>query len=84
MPVAVAAAAPVDTRRIEVHVPREVRIARIEGRRPIVAVGANIVEVGIVPAASGWKEDAVAVGLAGYSVSVDAILGCPGPRTLFS
>ena len=43
---------PVDFIRIEVHVPRVVRVVRIEGRRPVVAVGPRIVEVGIVPVAS--------------------------------
>jgi len=34
--------------RIEVQVPRVVRVVLVERRRPIVAVGAHIVEVAVV------------------------------------
>lgn len=34
--------------RIEVDVPRVVRVVRVERRRPVVAVGAGIVEVRVV------------------------------------
>ena len=84
MPVAAVVAVPVENIRIEAHVPRVSRIARTEGRRPIVAVGANTAEVVIEPVASGWKEDTVAIGLTGYFVPIDAVLGCPRPGTLLS
>lgn len=47
MPV-VAVVVRVHVARIEVHVVRVVRVVRIERRRPIVAVGAGIVEVVVV------------------------------------
>ena len=47
---------PVDIVGIEIHVPRVVRVVRIEGRRPVVAVGTRSVEIGIVPVASGGKD----------------------------
>ena len=56
MPVVTVVVVPVDIVGIEVDVPRVVRVVRIEGRRPVVAVGARIVEIGIVPVASGGKE----------------------------
>ena len=54
--------APVHIVGIEAHAPRAVRVVRSEGRRPVVAVGARIVEVGAEPVASSGKEDAVTVG----------------------
>lgn len=55
MPVVAVVVVPVDIAGIEVHVPRVVRVVRIEGRGPVVAVGTNIVEVGVVPVACGRK-----------------------------
>ena len=69
LPVVAVVVVPVDVGRIEVHVPRVVRIVRIEGRRPVVTVGANIVEVGVVPVASGGKESPSAGRLTGDGVS---------------
>ena len=48
MTVVTVAVVPVDIVRIEVHVPRVVRVVRIERRRPIVAVGAGIVKIVVV------------------------------------
>lgn len=56
MPVVTVVVVPVDIVGIEIHVPRVVRVVRIEGRRPVVAVGTRIVEVRIVPVASGGKK----------------------------
>ena len=50
------AAAPVDTAGIEVEVPRVVRVVRIARRRPVAAVGTDIVETGTAPATCGGKE----------------------------
>ena len=63
-PVVTVDVVPVHTVRIEVHAARVVRDARIEGRRPVVAVGTGTVEIGIVPVAGGRKEDAIAIRLA--------------------
>ena len=55
MPV-VAVVVPVDIVGIEVDVVRVVRVVRIEGRGPVVAVGPGIVKVRVVPVACGWKD----------------------------
>jgi len=43
--------------RIEVEVPRIVRVVRVERRRPVVAVGTGIVEVAVVAVAGSGQED---------------------------
>lgn len=68
---------------IEVQVPREARIFRIEGRRPVVAAGAHIAETGVVPEASGGEEDTVAVG-GRHQPSVYSVLRSPRPSTVGS
>ena len=56
MPVVAVVVVPVDIARIEVHVPSVVRVVRIEGRRPVVAVGTGIVKVRVVPVTGGGKD----------------------------
>lgn len=68
MPVVTVVVVPVDIVGIEVHVVRVVRVVRIEGRGPIVAVGADIVEIGVIPVASGGKEPPSAGRLTGSGV----------------
>ena len=41
--------------RIEVHVVRVVRVVRIERRRPVVAVGTDVVQVVVVAVARGGQ-----------------------------
>ena len=70
LPVATVAAAPADIVGTEVHVPRVVRVVRIEGRGPVVAVGSRIVQTRATPVARGGKEDAlvcVACLITGYN-----------------
>ena len=43
--------------RIEVEVPRVVRVVRVERTRPVVAVAASVVEAAIVAVASGGQEE---------------------------
>ena len=67
-PVVAVVVVPVDIAGIEVHVPRVVRIIRIERGRPVVAVGTHIVQRGVVPVACGGKKSPSAGRLAGGSV----------------
>lgn len=66
------------------HAPRLNRVVRIEGRRPVVAVGALICEVGRAPVPRGRQKDAVAVGIAGYQYSVYCVQGSPGPCAIIA
>ena len=68
MPVVTVVVVPVHIVGIEVDVPRVVRIVRIERRRPVVAVGTDIVEIGIVPVTCGGKERLSADRLTGGGV----------------
>ena len=77
-PVVAVAVAPEDTAGTEEDGPRVVRVARMEGRRPVVADGPGIEKARVVPVACGWKEDGLAVGARDES-SVYSVLGCPGP-----
>ena len=61
MPVVTVVVVPVHIVGIEVHVVRVVRVVRINGRGPVVAVGTRIVEVDIVPVACG-REDSLITG----------------------
>lgn len=65
-----------------VHDPRVVRAVRIEGGRPVEAAGTRTAEIAIVPAASGGKEDAVAVAVASDQCSVHPILCGPSPGAI--
>ncbi len=69
-----------DTAGIEVDETRVARVARTEGRRPVVAEGPRIVKERVVSVACGRKEDGLAVGARDES-SVYSVLGCPGPGT---
>ena len=75
---------PVHTVGIEVDAPREVRIVRIERRRPVVADGTRIVEIRADPVTSGGKENAVAISGGNYSslYACTVIVCCPSPGTL--
>ena len=66
MATVVAVPADPDTVGIEAHVPREVRVVRIEGRRPVVTVEAYIEKIDTGPVTSGRKKYAVPV-RAGHS-----------------
>ena len=55
-------------RRWERNPSRVVRVVRIERRRPVVAVGTDIVEIGIVPVTCGVKERLSADRLTGGGV----------------
>lgn len=68
MPVVTVVVVPVDIVGIEVDVPRVVRVVRIERRRPVVAVGTDIVEIGVVPVTRGGKERLSADRLTGGGV----------------
>ena len=57
--VTVAAVAPADIVGIEVDVPRVVRFARTERRRPVEAVVTDKVANGSVPATLGGKENPI-------------------------
>ena len=61
---------------IEVDTPRAIRAVRIEGRRPVGAIGARTGEAGGVPETSEGKEDTVPIG-GGYPASIYTILGSP-------
>ncbi len=65
--------------RIEVHVAREVRAARIERRTPKVAVRAIAVERRTVAVARSRQENVVTVSLARYFVTIHTIKRCPSP-----
>lgn len=84
------AGAHVEKGGIEIHQLRVVR-GRIERRGPVVAVGTGIVEVGIVPEASGGKEYAlvfVALDVTFHNSSCNAcsiVIVCPvRPRQKYS
>ena len=47
---------PVHVAGIEVHVPRVVRVVRVERTRPVVAVAACVVERTVVAVACCWKQ----------------------------
>lgn len=83
MPAVTAVVVPAYIAGIEVHAPREVRIVRIEGRRPVEAAGAHTAETGVVPVASGGEEDTVAVG-GRHQPSVYSVLRSPRPSTVGS
>ena len=68
MPVVTVVVVPVDIVGFEVDVPRVVRVVRIEGRRPVVAVGPGIVKVRVVPVACGGKDSPSAGRLTGGGV----------------
>ena len=76
LPTAAAAEVHVVTARIEVEVPRAVRVARVERTRPIVAVAACAVEIAIEAVASGGQEETVAI-RSGEESSAHAVLGRP-------
>ena len=73
----VAAAAHVVAVRIEVEVPRAVRVVGVERTRPVGAAAAYAVETAIVAVASSGKEETVAVA-GGEESAVHAVLCCPG------
>ena len=79
LPVVAVDVVPEDTVGIEGDAPRVVRAARIEGRRPVAAVGPGIAKVRAEPAACGWKEDAVSVNFTSYPVAIHAVLSRPRP-----
>ena len=77
--VAANAVVPAHIARIEVEVPRVVRVVLAERRRPIVAVVADIVEKRVEAIARSGKKNGVAVRFASYSVAIDAVLCGPSP-----
>ena len=56
MPVVTVVVVPADIAGIEADVPRAERVVRTERRRPVAAVGTDIVEIGIEPVTCGGKE----------------------------
>ena len=65
--------------RIEEEEIREVRITRIELRRPIVATRTRSVEARIVAVARSGQEERIVVLFARYLIAVHAVLGSPCP-----
>ena len=84
MPVGtVAVVAPAHSAGIEVDVPRDGGLVRVERRRPVVAVGTRIVELRVTPVTGSGKENAVAIGGGNY-LSLYArtvIVCCPSTGT---
>ena len=80
----VAAAEPAHIVGIEVDVPREVRVERIQRRGPEVAVGTSIVENRAVPETGSGKEYTVPVGRFNQSTvdSAAIVVRYPSPSTL--
>ena len=69
---------------IEVYVPREVRVDRIERTRPVEAVAACTAERTAAAVACRRQEDRVTFSLTGYFVTIYTVLCCPNPSALFT
>ena len=69
---------------MEADVPRVGRIVRNERRRPEPAGGTGTIEIRVVQATGGGKEDAVAIGGGNYSsiYACSVIVCCPSPGSL--
>jgi len=76
-PEVAAGAVRVEIGRTEVQVPRAARAIRIEGRRPIAAVGPGTSDGRTVPVADRRKKDTVSILLTGYFVPILSALCRP-------
>lgn len=77
MPIETAAAERAHAARIEGEFVREAGSTRIERRRPIAAVGTDIVEVVVVAKARSGQEDALVVRLTRKLSTFNAVQCCP-------
>ena len=84
MPAGTGIAVPVDIAGTEDDEPRVVREVRIERRRPVLAFGTGIAEIGTAPATCGGKEYTVPVGRFNQSTvdSAAIVVRYPSPGTL--